>query len=198
MDGFIQKFKAAKILPESATAEAFQQYDRIKAVYPRNTGDYVSCHNDLKPENILFDGDKVWLVDWEAAFLNDPYMDLAVVANFVVMDDAEEKDYLERYFEGAVDDYRQARFFLMRQMLHLFYFTVFLLFRTPGTAPVDLNLAKPGFREFHDDIWTGKIDLGNNGAKQLYALVHLEQFKHNLRLKRFHDSLQIISNCQPL
>ncbi len=198
MDGFIQKFKAAKIVPESATEEAFQQYERIKAVYPRNTSEYVSCHNDLKPENILFDGNRVWLVDWEAAFLNDPYMDLAVVANFIAMDDAGEKDYLERYFGEEVGEYRYARFFLMRQMLHLFYFTVFLLFRTPGAAPIDLNLTIPGFREFHNDIWTGKIDLGNNSAKQLYALVHLEQFKHNLRLKRFDNSLSVVSNQQLL
>ena len=45
----------------------------------------VSSPNDLfKPDNILFDGQGVWLVDWEAAFLNDRYADLAVVANLVV------------------------------------------------------------------------------------------------------------------
>ena len=58
----------------------------------------VPSHDDLKPENILFDGHRVWLVDWEAAFLNDRYFDLAIVANFVVTNDAEERAYLQEYF----------------------------------------------------------------------------------------------------
>jgi aminoglycoside phosphotransferase (APT) family kinase protein len=88
VDGFVRKFQAAKILPESETEELFQRYAGVANVYPRNDSDMVSSHNDLKPENILFDGDRVWLVDWEAAFLNDRYQDLAVVANFVVTNDA--------------------------------------------------------------------------------------------------------------
>lgn len=63
-------------------------YLNLQGIVPRNDSDMVSCHNDLKPENILFDGDRIWLVDWEAAFLNDRYCDLAVIANFVVTNDA--------------------------------------------------------------------------------------------------------------
>src|SRR5882757_5765079 len=36
VDGFIQRFQAAKILPESMTSELFNQYERLKNVYPRN------------------------------------------------------------------------------------------------------------------------------------------------------------------
>ena len=42
-------------------------------------------HNDpFKPDNMLFEGNRLWLVDWEAAFQNDRYADLAVVANMIV------------------------------------------------------------------------------------------------------------------
>jgi serine/threonine protein kinase len=104
VDGFVRKFQAAKILPESETEELFQGYARVASVYPRHDSDMVSSHNDLKPENILFDGDRVWLVDWEAAFLNDRYHDLAVVANFVVTNDAEEEAYLRTYFGEAAGE----------------------------------------------------------------------------------------------
>jgi aminoglycoside phosphotransferase (APT) family kinase protein len=126
IDGFVRKFQAAKILPESETAELFQGYARVASVYPRHDSDVVSSHNDLKPENILFDGDRVWLVDWEAAFLNDRYLDLAVVANFVVTNDAEEEAYLRSYFGEAAGEYRHARFYLMRQILHIAYAVVFM------------------------------------------------------------------------
>ncbi len=117
MDGIVRRFQAAKILPESETGEIFNGYARVKSVYPRsiyphNHADMVSCHNDLKPENILFDGDRLWLVDWEAAFLNDRYNDLGIVANFVVTNEAEEEAYLRSYFGEAAGDYRLARFFI--------------------------------------------------------------------------------------
>jgi aminoglycoside phosphotransferase (APT) family kinase protein len=98
VDGFVQKFLAAKILPESETKELFERYARVASIYPRNNSEMVASHNDLKPENILFDGSRVWLVDWEAAFLNDRYFDLAMVANFVVTNDAEENAFLQTYF----------------------------------------------------------------------------------------------------
>ncbi len=194
VDGFIQKFQVAKILPESMTLELFRLYAKITSAYPRNSSDLVSSHNDLKPENILFDGNQVWLVDWEAAFLNDRYMDLAIVANFVVLSDDEEKDYLKTYFGEDVNEYNHARFFLMRQVLHMSYFTFFMLLVSAAGCLIDLNSTKPDFREFHDRMWAGKINLANNDARQQYAWVHMEQLLSNLRLKRFDDSLHIVSN----
>jgi thiamine kinase-like enzyme len=194
VDGLVRKFQDTKIMPGNMTEELFQLYAKISSVYPRNMQDMVSCHNDLKPENIVFDGDHPWLVDWEAAFLNDRYMDLAVVGNFVVKSDQEEKDYLKNYFDEEVDEYHHARFFLMSQILHMSYFTFLLLQVSAANKPVDLNSAISDFREFHDQMWAGKITLENNEARQEYALVHMQQLRHNLNTKRFEESLYIVSN----
>jgi thiamine kinase-like enzyme len=193
IDGFLRKFQEAKILPESMTDELFKQYSRVEAVYPHNAQDMVSCHNDLKPENILFDGERVWLVDWEAAFLNDRYADLAVVANFVVKSEEDEADYLRSYFGETADEYRYARFFLARQVAHMSYFIVFMLFGAKGRS-IDLNMEIPDFRDFHDCIWAGEISLAVDKAKLQYALVHMEQILQNMRTKRFEDALHIVSN----
>jgi thiamine kinase-like enzyme len=40
---------------------------------------WVSSHNDSIPSNILFDGDRLWLIDWESAYRNDPLVDVAIV-----------------------------------------------------------------------------------------------------------------------
>lgn len=194
-DIFIRKFQEAKILPENMTEELFKQYSRVSAVYPRNDGDLVSCHNDLKPENILFDGERVWLVDWEAAFLNDRYADLAIAANFLVKDEEDEADYLRSYFGETADEYRHARFFLARQITHMSYFTVFMLFGAKG-KPIDVNIENLNldFRSFHDRIWAGEISLASDEIKIQYALVHMEQMLHNIRSKRFEDTLIIVSS----
>ena len=196
VDGFVRGFQAAKILPESETEELFQRYARVASVYPRHDSDMVSSHNDLKPENILFDGDRAWLVDWEAAFLNDRYHDLAVVANFVVANDAEEEAYLHTYFGEAAGEYRLARFYLMRQIAHMAYAVVFLRLGSAG-KPLDPNAQAPDFRDFHDRIWQGEISFATNDTRLQYGRVHMNRILQNMRSARFQDALQIVSNRLP-
>ncbi|MEN6327719.1 MAG: hypothetical protein ABFD18_16125 [Syntrophomonas sp.] len=92
-----------------------------------------------------------------------------------------------------MSDYQHARFFLMRQVIHLFYFTVFMLIASKG-KPVDFNIEKPDFREFHNRIWAGELSLATHEAKLQYAWVHMEQTLRNMRTKRFEDALSIVSN----
>ena len=126
-DGFIRRFQTANILPESETEELFRRYADVQKVYPRQDTDLVASHNDLKPQNMLFDGNHILLVDWESAFLNDRYVDLAIVANFFVKDEAQEEAYLSAYFGEPAGEYRLSRFFLVRQAVSMFYTTLLLL-----------------------------------------------------------------------
>ncbi|HKV04306.1 MAG TPA: phosphotransferase [Candidatus Acidoferrales bacterium] len=193
LDGFIRRFQAANILPKGETDELFARYAQLAAVYPRHDADMVSSHSDLKPENILFDGHRVWLVDWEAAFLNDRYFDLAVVANFVVTSDAEERAYLREYFGQPPDEYQLARFFLMRQVLHMFYAAIFLLLGSSG-KPVNRSEDAPAFEDFHRRIWAGEVDLGDNDMKIAYGRVHWDQLCRNMRWARFDEALKMVSD----
>jgi thiamine kinase-like enzyme len=194
VDGVIRKFQDAKILPDQMTKEVFSRYAKITQTHSRNENDMVSCHNDLKPENILYDGERPWIVDWESAFLNDRYIDLAIIANFVVSGENEERDYLKSYFGEEASEYQRARFFLMNQVLHMSYFTFFMLLVSRVGKSIDMDLIKSDFRVFHDLMWAGKINLANVDAKQEYAWVHFQQLQHNLRSKRFDDALQIVSS----
>jgi hypothetical protein len=196
VDGYIGRL--AKSLPESESRELFELYSRVAQVYPRHDeSDWVSSHNDLKPENILFDGERVWLVDWEAAFLNDRYVDLAVVANFAVNSEADEQAYLQRYFGESAGEYRVARFFLMRQVAHIFYAMVFLSLAAAAGKAVDTSVDTPDFRGFHRRILAGEVSLADGDAKLHYGLVHLKQIQSNMRTPRFQDALQIVSKHGP-
>ncbi|MFZ0589745.1 MAG: phosphotransferase [Bryobacteraceae bacterium] len=106
LDGFLQKFRHANVLPEHDLEELLAQYARIAAAYSSLDPDLAPSHYDLfKPDNILFDGSRLWLVDWEAAFQNDRYADLAVVANMLVANEEEEQIYLQEYFGAPPDSY---------------------------------------------------------------------------------------------
>jgi hypothetical protein len=193
VDGFVQKFRDAKILPEGLTEDLFAQYTVLRSVYPRGTSDWVSCHNDLKPENILFDGERPLLVDWEAIFLNDPYFDLAMVANFVVAGVEEEREYLKAYFGQESTPYQHARFFLMRQIAHASYFTFFMRLVHEAGTTINPDDERPDFREFNTRMWNGGVDLNDASERLQYAWAHLEQLKQNFASARFEEALEIVA-----
>jgi hypothetical protein len=64
---------------------------------------------------------------------------------------------------------------------------------SPGKA-VDLSERAPEFREFHNRIWAGEIDLHDNVMKILYGRVHWEKLLENTRLARFQEALKIVRN----
>jgi hypothetical protein len=194
LDGYLQKFQAANILPKAESDEFFARYAEVAAVYPHDEADMVSSHNDLfKPDNILFDGQRVWLVDWEAAFLNDRYADLAVVANQVVANHEEELVYLKEYFGAAPDQYQRARFHLMQQLAHLFYTMAFLFLGSSG-QPIDWSETVPEFSEYHRRMWAGKVDLSDKDVKIVYGRVHWGRLLHNARQARYKEALRIVAD----
>jgi len=185
-DGFIPKIQKANILPPAEFDELLALLARVAAVYARWEADMVSSHNDLfKPDNILFDGSRVWLVDWEAAFLNDRYADLAVVANMLVSNDAEEGLYLQEYFGHAPDEYQLARFFLMRQVARIFYSMVFLWMGSPG-EPERVT-------EFQRQYWTGEVNLVEKPMKTVFGRFNRERLLESVRSPRFEEALKIVS-----
>jgi aminoglycoside phosphotransferase (APT) family kinase protein len=189
-DGFLQKFQAADLLPKAESDEFFARYRELTAVYPHDDGEMVSCHNDMfKPDNILFDGGRLWLVDWEAAFLNDRYADLAVVASQVVTNDEEELVYLREYFGAEPDEYQLARFHLMQNLAHLFYTMAFLW----SGKLSDWSGTLPDFNDFHRRMWAGEIDLSDQDVRIVYARIHWERLMRNVRQARYREALVIIS-----
>jgi aminoglycoside phosphotransferase (APT) family kinase protein len=56
-------------------------FQRIREAYPWDDSTHVSSHNDPNPRNVLFDGERLWLIDWETSGRNDPFADVAVLSH---------------------------------------------------------------------------------------------------------------------
>lgn len=191
MDGLVGRFQAARLLPEDLTAEFFRIYDQVARVYPRHETGYVSSHNDLKAQNVLFDGERIYFVDWEAAFLNDPYVDLSIAANFFLPDGAEGA-YLAAYFGRAATGQELARFYLMRQAMHAFYASFLLLSIAPATT-IQPNLGAPAFRRFHSQLISGEVSLTTPQEKEQFGKVHLNRLLEHGQSARFAEALAQLS-----
>jgi hypothetical protein len=193
LEEFLENFRTSSILPGNQTEQLLARYEQVATVYSRLDPDLAPGHNDLfKPDNMLFDGTRLWLVDWEAAFQNDRYADLAVVANMIVTDESEERIYLQEYFGEAPDEYRKARFYLMRQVAHMFYAMAFLTLASSGKV-IDRSESVPAYSDFQRRFWAREVSLTDSQAKTVFGRVHWEQLSQDMRQARFDDALRIVS-----
>jgi thiamine kinase-like enzyme len=73
------------------------------------------CHNDLLSANVVADGERLWLLDWEYAGMNDRYFDLGNLAANNELDTDAEAAMIVEYF-GTSSPRRAARVALMKVM----------------------------------------------------------------------------------
>lgn len=92
-----------------------QHSQRIEAAFARSPDQPVPCHNDLLPANVLMNEERVWLIDFEYAGMNDAFFDLANLSvNCDFQPDHDEQLLRSRF--GTVTSRSWARLHLMKLM----------------------------------------------------------------------------------
>jgi thiamine kinase-like enzyme len=87
---------------------------RIESALHSPEHEPVPCHNDLLTANFVRDGQRVCIVDWEYAGMNDRYFDLGNLSVNNGFGPDEDRALLALYFEEPVTDRRFAALQLMR------------------------------------------------------------------------------------
>ncbi|MDQ1510093.1 MAG: hypothetical protein QOG50_1937 [Actinomycetota bacterium] len=96
------------------TYERAAEYAReIEAAFGVTPEPRVPCHNDLNTANWIADGDRLWLLDWEYAGMNERFFDLGAMTANNEMDADSEAALLVAYF-GERTPRRAARLALMK------------------------------------------------------------------------------------
>jgi hypothetical protein len=137
---------------------------RVRAEY--DWGPQVSAHNDINPRNVLFDGERLWLVDWELAFRNDPLADIANIANNFSEVPEVDTFVLEGWLGRSPDGDIRHQLALMRDLHRLFYGSL-LLSEFIGTRDPEPELTALASDEFRAAITRGEL-LGTH--ELLFAL----------------------------
>jgi aminoglycoside phosphotransferase (APT) family kinase protein len=133
-----------------------ERLERIRESWPRVTP--VSSHNDPNPRNILYDGERLWLVDWESAYRNDPLVDVAIVLDNLAPSPELEEILLRSWLGRAPDETVRAHLAPARALSRLWYAGVLLSASatTPRTAP-DTDLSVPSVPKFLEDVRSGSL-----------------------------------------
>ena len=80
-----------------------------------------SSHNDPVPRNVLFDGERLWLIDWESAYRNDPLVDVAIALDSFTSSADLESVLLKAWLGRASGDGLYTRLAFVRALTRLYY-----------------------------------------------------------------------------
>jgi predicted Ser/Thr protein kinase len=154
-----------------------QHLERICETYVWDTANSTSSHNDLVPLNILFDGRRLWLIDWESAYRNDPLVDVAITLdNFAPTPELE--GILSRAWLGrALDEALAARLIQVRALTRLYYAGVFLSASAAASGPIsDKDVSAPRVPDFRRATRNGTIRPGAPATKHILGKMYLASF----------------------
>ena len=104
----------------------------------------VSSHNDPVPRNVLFDGERLWLIDWESAYRNDPLVDVAIALDSFTSSTDLESVLLKAWLGRAQGDGLYTRLALVRALTRLYYAEILLSASMAFSgALADCDLSRP-------------------------------------------------------
>lgn len=184
VSGMIDDLRSLEVLDPAVVDEVFVRFANLRGAYRTRDSDLVSSHNDLNPGNIVYDGARLWLVDWDAAFLADRYVDLATLASWFTRDAAGEDALLATYFGRLPEPQERARFDVMRLVNHVFTGVIFLTTAAkerPGSRLADRTLGGPGLADLHGRLRTGQFAMLEWENRVTYGKARLAAALEGLR-----------------
>jgi aminoglycoside phosphotransferase (APT) family kinase protein len=151
--------------------------ERLREAYNAGLTSLVSSHNDSIPSNILFDGERLWMIDWESAYRNDPLVDVAIVLDSLVRS-RELADVLLRAWLGRrPDEDLRVRLEAVRALTRLYYAGVVLSASAAASwISDDTDLSAPTIAEFQQAIRVGRLKPGTPETKHIMGRMFLASF----------------------
>jgi hypothetical protein len=158
----------------------------LHQAYDAGLSSLVSSHNDCLPSNILFDGERLWMIDWESAYRNDPLVDVAIVLDSLVRSKELEQVLLRAWLGRAPDQPLLARLALVRALTRLYYAGVVLSASAAASwVTGDTDLSAPTLAEFLEAIRAGGLKSGAPQTKHVLGKMFLASFMSGVETPGF-------------
>lgn len=133
-------------------------------------------HNDLNPANVLWDGERVWLVDWEQSGRTHPYYDMAAMSTFLMVDDDVGLQLVAAQEGVALSPAQSEIFVALRRLAMVFYGTIFFMLARDleATVPNDIGDVK-SMPELHAMIRGGTLSLRTSEGQVAFGAAMLKR-----------------------
>jgi len=131
----------------------------------------VLSHNDVNPTNLCYDGERVLLLDWDVAALNDPLYDLATLAMFFRMDDSACRRLLAAY-DGESPAVLPERFVYNRRLVAVLCGALFLGTGTQGAETLEDT---PALGEIYRRMMAGALNVATPEGRRAFGLALIKE-----------------------
>ncbi|MBP1745074.1 MAG: spsI 2 [Firmicutes bacterium] len=101
--GFYESLLDGTPSPFKDYSDTKKKVFKLKALIEALPKSWSLTHMDAVPDNFLFTGDKIRLIDWEYAAMQDPHVDIAMFALYSVYDRAQVDMLIDCYFAEGCD-----------------------------------------------------------------------------------------------
>ncbi len=133
----------------------------------------VLSHNDVNPSNLVCDGERLLLVDWDVAGVNDPYYDLATIAMFLRLDPAACMQLVAAHDGGEPSELPPRFVYDRRLVAVLCGVTGLALFGYSG-GEMTLDEA-PALVQVYQRMRSGERPLTNEDGRRAFALALVKE-----------------------
>jgi aminoglycoside phosphotransferase (APT) family kinase protein len=166
-------------------------FERIRAAYRWEPDSFVSAHNDPNQFNVLYDGDRLWLIDWETASRNDPLIDVATASSFAGTTTELAEVLLRAWLGREPDALLRARRSLMYWLTRLYGGCILLTIVMDPATPQHVDLTPMSIVEFGARIASGDLVAGTPAATLAYAKIALASFVDALSTPDVDEVLRV-------
>jgi aminoglycoside phosphotransferase (APT) family kinase protein len=133
----------------------------------------VLSHNDVNPTNLAFDGERLFLLDWDTSGQNDPFYDLATISVFLRMDAGDCRTLLAAHDDAPVAAL-PARFVYNQRLASALCAAMFLhLARQAGHAGAsggETFASAPSLSEFYQRARSGAVSIASPDGQWEFGL----------------------------
>lgn len=168
-----------------------EAFDKLRAAYPWRPDEHVSAHNDPNQFNLLYDGDRLWLVDWETASRNDPMIDVATACSYLGPTPDLRDGLLSAWLGRTADDLVRAKLVLAENLVRLFAGCILLTIVVDPTNPTHSDLTAMTLAEFGDRIGRGELVAGTPSTTLAYAKIVLSEFVNAMRTPEVQAAMAV-------
>jgi aminoglycoside phosphotransferase (APT) family kinase protein len=162
-------------LPGFARAAVQRVLDEPVPAHDRALG---LSHNDVNPTNLAYDGEQLFLLDWDTSGLNEPFHDLATIAVFLRMDDATCGRLLALH-DDQPESALPARFLYDRRLVAALCGSMFVHLALQGgpggAAGSETAETTPSLAEFYQRLRSGQLSLAAPEGRWLGGLALLKE-----------------------
>ncbi len=191
--GMFDEVLESKLYDDGLLAPHRAGFERIRDAYPWDDAALVSSHNDSHAGNILFDGEKLWLIDWETAYRNDPLADIAIITMYIANTPDLQETLIRSWLGRPSDEVLRARLVLMRMLVRLFYATANAFYVAKARPDLrETDMAAPTPAEFRAAIDNGKLISNTFETQRVGGKVAFRSFIDGLAAPAFADALAIL------